>query len=247
MSVESDNTASRRVLWVLTAGLAAVLAGVFSGTAEGSDNDLTLVKVEEDWVALVSQPEHGICSPQITNVISPGQSLTGVFGILQVNHRNATNFLEGGLQIQGWVNESLISHSNVSRTAKLTRNSDNIRYTVTMEAVSDGVRFGVTNGRSRTWGRFAASPVTVTVPSDNVSLETYSPDVSLANTQVNHGAHRVDIIYITNIRRTFSDGTTQTDATDRVLHRYQLNVEDVPVGTYEANPDDYNIDITEVE
>jgi hypothetical protein len=252
MSAETNRLNGRRVPCLATACVLTILFGGNSAaTAFQSGSETTggptLVKVEEDWVALVGQPETPICSPQITNIISPDQSLAGVFGLLQVNHRSSTSFLEGGLQVQGWVDQSLIGNSNVSRTAKLYRSADNLRYTVTMEAVSGGVRFGVQNGRSRTWGRFADTPVTTTVPLSDVSLADYSPDFSLANTQVNLGAHRIDIIYINNIRKTFSDGTTETDSTDRVLHRYQLSVADVPIDVYEANPDDYNQDITEVQ
>jgi hypothetical protein len=87
--------------------------------------------------------------------------------------------------------------------------------------------------------------VTVTVPVVAPSLEDYSPEVSVSNTNVNLGAHRVNILYMTAVRIRYSDGATVTDNTDRVLHRYQLSVEDVPVDTYEENPDDYNTDITE--
>ncbi len=205
----------------------------------------TLERVEEDWVALLAEPESAITSPQIMNFISPVQSTSGIFGLVQVNHRGAPEFSGGGLQVQGWVGSSLNSSKNASRTDVLTQNSDAVRYTVAMQKVSRGIRIELLNGSSRTWGRFATTPVSVTVPVDEPSLEEYSPDFSVANTSVNLGAHRVDLLYLTTTRRTYSDGQTVTDTTDRVIHRYQLSIEDISLAEYEQNPEDYNIEITE--
>ena len=129
--------------------------------------------------------------------------------------------------------------------AKLSRNSDNLRYTVAMEKVSNGIKFQLLNGRSRTWGTFAQTPVSVVVTVDAPSLEDYSPEYSVANTNVNVGAHRVDLLYLTATRFKYSDDAIVTDNTDRVVHRYQLNVVDIPVAAYEANPADYSVVITE--
>ena len=114
-----------------------------------------------------------------------------------------------------------------------------------MEKVSNGIKFQLLNGRSRTWGRFAQTPVSVVVNVEEPSLEEYSPEFSVANTNVNLSAHRVELLYLTATRFRYSDDETVTDNTDRVLHRYQLNVDDVPLAEYELNPDDYNTDITE--
>ena len=42
----------------------------------------TLERVEEDWVALLAEPESAITSPQIMNFISPVQSTSGIFGLV---------------------------------------------------------------------------------------------------------------------------------------------------------------------
>lgn len=135
--------------------------------------------------------------------------------------------------------------ADADKSSNLKRNSDNLRYTVAMEKVSNGIKFQLLNGRSRTWGRFAQTPVSVVVNVEEPSLEEYSPEFSVANTNVNLSAHRVELLYLTATRFRYSDDETVTDNTDRVLHRYQLNVDDVPLAEYELNPDDYNTDITE--
>jgi len=230
-----------RMIVVLSASL-DIISGA---TLFAQSTSASLVRVEEDWVALIAEPDAATSSPQIMNFISPLQSTSGVFGLVQVNHRGSPQFQGGGLQVQGWVGSWLSGSAQDTKTAVLYRNSDSLRYTVAMEKVSNGIRFELLDGRSRTWGRFAQTPVTVTVAVNNPTLEYYSPDFSVANTIVNLGAHRVDVIYLTASRKKYSDGTVVTDDTDKVIHRYQLSVEDVSLAAYEQNPNDYNIDITE--
>lgn len=221
------------------------VAGLLCSTDIAQSTEPTLVRIEEDWVALISEPDASTSSPQILNFISPTQSTTGVFGLMQVNHRGEPQFQSGGLQVQGWVGTSLSGSANTTTTAALNRNSDNLRYTVAMETAGDQIRFQLLNGRSRTWGRFAQTAVSVSVPSDSQGLDAYTPEFSVANTCVNLGSHRVQVLYLTAVRRAYSDGTIVTDTTDRFTHRYQLNIDDVVPEEYEASPEDYNTDITE--
>ncbi len=205
----------------------------------------SLIRVEEDWVGLVGEPDTGISSPQILNVISPNANLNGAFGLVQLNHRGSPDFVAGGQQVQGWIGDTQTSYMSGTKTAQLYRISDNIRYTVAMEKVATGIRFETYGGRSRTWGRFNSTPISVTVQTTDNNLDGYSTAFSTSNTTVNLGAHRIATLYITATRLHYSDGNVVTDLTDRFTHSYQLAIEDVPVDTYEANPEDYEVDITE--
>jgi len=205
----------------------------------------TLVRVEEDWILLVDEPDSPLASPQILNVISPNQNLDGIFGLVQLNHRSDPSFYAGGQQVQAWIGPSLVGYASGTKTAVLYRTADQITYTVSMERVSTGIRFQLKNGRSRTWGRFAWTPVSVTVPTTDKDLSAYTPEFSAANTTVVLGAHRITSFYINTTRRIYNDGSTVTDTTDRFTHRYQLSVEDVPIAEYQANPEDYEVDIAE--
>lgn len=230
----------------ITACAVVVLASlVSSGRVAAQTTTPELVHVEEDWVSLVGEPDSATSSPQILNVISPGQDQDGLFALVQINHRGAPDFVAGGQQLQAWIGPSLVGYGSGTKTAILNRNSDSVRYTISMEKVSNGIRFQLKNGRSRTWGRFATTPISVTVATPQNSLSAYSPDFSTSNTTVNLGAHRIAALYITATRMTYSDGQSVTDTTDRFTHRYQLSIEDVPVDIYEANPDEYEVDITE--
>jgi Flp pilus assembly protein TadG len=56
----------------------------------------------KDWLALIAETYAATSSPQIMNFISPLPSTSGVFGLVQVNHRGSPQFQGGGLQVQGW-------------------------------------------------------------------------------------------------------------------------------------------------
>lgn len=217
----------------------------FSAILCADDAERRLIRIEEDWVALIAEPDPSTSSPQILNVISPSQSTTEVFGLIQVNHRDQPAFSDGGLQVQVRRGSGLLGTAQSNRTATLSRSNDSLKYTVAMELTENGIRFELLNGTSRTWGRFAQTPVTVTVSDETSTLEHYSPEFSTENTCVNLGAHRVELLYLNTTRYTFDNGDVVTDGTDRVLHRYQLKVEDVTRAAYEANPDEYTMDITE--
>ena len=240
-SASNVNCRTQHLAFTLCLTLFLTLAD--SATAQSTGR--TLVRVEEDWVALIGEPDAATSSPQIMNFISPIQSTEGIFGLVQVNHRGAPDFHDGGLQVQGWVGSWMSGSLDANKYTKLNRSADNLRYTVAMEKVSNGIKFQLLNGRSRTWGRFAQTPVSVVVTVDEPSLEDYSPEYSVANTNVNLGAHRVELLYLTATRFKYSDDSTVTDNTDRVIHRYQLNVDDVALTEYQLNPDDYNAEITE--
>ena len=127
----------RHMACTLCLTLLLTLADPAAAQSTGS----TRVRVEEDWVALIGEPDPATSSPQIMNFISPIQSTEGIFGLVQVNHRGAPEFLDGGLQVQGWIGSWMSGSQNAGVLSKLSRNSDNLRYTVAMEKVSNGIRF----------------------------------------------------------------------------------------------------------
>lgn len=186
--------------------------------AFADDGERPLVHVEEDWVALIAEPDPSTSSPQILNVISPSQSTSDVFGLIQVNHRDQPTFNEGGLQVQVRRGANLLGTAQSNRTATLSRSSDSLKYTVAMELTENGICFELLNETSRTWGRFAQTPVRVAVTDDTRTFEDYSPEFSIENTCVNLGAHRVELLYLNTTRYTFDNDDVVTDTTDRVLH-----------------------------
>jgi hypothetical protein len=205
----------------------------------------TVTKVEEDWVALIRSPDSGNTTPQIVNVISPGGAHSDLTGIVELNHSSQPTFQAGGYQIQAWNGISLQAAERGSEYRSLYQSMDRIEYTITMEKTEEGLSFGIVNGKSKSWGRFAHRGDHASLTAPDVTLEQYRPEDSVASTNVNVGAHRVEILYLKAVRRHFSNGDVETDDTMRVIHRFQELVQVVSLSDYDRNADFYNIEIDE--
>lgn len=221
----------------------AVLLLATAAMAEDPD----IIRVEEDWVAYITNPDSGFGAPQITNVISPRPTTEGAFGIIELNHGSQPNFRSGGYQVQSWLGEFRNDYAFSEQTVALSRAYDKLVYTVCMELSGEKISFTLINGKSRTWGRFARDGITATAiaPAYGVSLSDYSPQFSVDNTTINVGAHRVALMYQSETRYYSADGLERTDTTARVLHRFREVVQFVSLEEYEANADYFNIEITE--
>ena len=204
-----------------------------------------IIRVEEDWVVYVSNPDAKVGAPQIVNVIAPQNSTVGPFGIVELNHGSEPNFQSGGYQIQSWVGDTNFDFEVSEETNQLVRNYDKLRYTVAMELLGDRIRFVLKDGRSRTWGRFATGGITADSPATATDLSKYDPQFSVDNTTINVGAHRVELMYQQETRYYSVNGLERTDQDPRVLHRYQEKVQFVSLEEYEKNEQYFNIEITE--
>jgi hypothetical protein len=87
--------------------------------------------------------------------------------------------------------------------------------------VNSGVlTFQVIDGTSTTWGPFGySSQVKVQTGWGVNNINSYTPDVSVANSGVAFAANRVQSLTIKEVRKTLSNGTTVTDSSDRVVHQ----------------------------
>lgn len=200
-----------------------------------------LIRVEEDWVALVRNPDDKIASPQVLICLTPDGTFEADYALLELNHASQPDWLAGGIQLQGWKGDVNTSILNAPTEAVLARYYDKILLT-TVIAIGDGhTEFAIKNGRSRTWGKFTnVWPVSVKVPSLRSDLSGYTREASVKNTHVTHGAHRVEMMYQRKVRYYYSDGTSKTDDTYRVLHRYQSLVEEMTLAEWEASKTEYN-------
>ncbi len=205
----------------------------------------TIVRIEEDWIAYVRNPDSTNGAPQIVNVISANQSTDGVFGMVEINHQSKPQFRSGGFQVQTWIGETNNSIVYSEAIGTLRANYDKLTYTVGVSLSADQFEVSISNGRSRTWGRFAQTPVVARAPRGSLTLADYTPQFSVDNTTVNVGAHRVELIYQRQVRYYTSEGLVHIDQTPRVIHRYQEVVQYVSLEDYEQNLSEFNIDITE--
>ncbi|MCA9047948.1 MAG: hypothetical protein KDA89_04430 [Planctomycetaceae bacterium] len=228
----------------LTLGLLATVSPARAQDAEDFDR-LSIIRVEEDWMAYINNPDPNTEAPQIANLISPVRSTDAPFGMVELNHRSLPSFSPGGHQVQTWLGEANHDVVTSSDTAELSIAYDKLEYTVAMELSGDRLLFTLKDGRSRTWGRFAHRGVTAISPSLNLTLKDYDPQFSVDNTTVNVGAHRVELVYQREVRYYSADRLEYKDTTPRILHRFKDVVQFVSLAEYEQNEQYFNIEITE--
>lgn len=203
------------------------------------------VRIEEDWVAYVRHPDSNICAPQIVNYLAISDAVDVPFALFELNHGSAPDFESGGLQVQTWAGDARYNYEKSTEGRRLYRDYDMVQYTVGVEIDGDDFRFKVSNGHSRSWGPFVETGLSATVPRLGGDLSDYRPQISVDNTTVNVGAHRLDMLVQYETRYYSEDGLQHTDEDDRIIHRFHELVQFVSLDEYEANQDEYNIDITE--
>lgn len=209
--------AIRKLAGYLTA--ATLVAGLSFG--QGIAEERQLVKVEEDWEVLITEADDASSSPQIINVIAPGQSLTGPYAMVEVNHSTFPYFSEGGLQLQGRRGDSLISAQSFASGQTLRHDYDRLKYTIGLRQYEDNLLLIVKNVASKSWGGNLKNDVMLLAfPRENFSLSDYSPEFSVSASSVHVGAHRVASMYMTKSRKFYSDDTVEEDTTIRYSKRY---------------------------
>lgn len=171
-------------------------------------DDPTIVKVEEDWELVVLIPEPERDSPQITTVISPWGSLSGLHAIFELNHSNYPDYCAGGMQLQVWYGTSLLTAKDAEVEGVLATENETITWTTSMRIDSGSLVFEVRNGNSNTWGAFGNTGyMKATLNTwwiDN--LNYYSPSVTVANSGVLFGENRVTSLSLKRVRYYTSDG-----------------------------------------
>ncbi len=204
------------------AGLMAMttlIVGLDSGKVNAEERQL--VKVEEDWEVLITEADEGSSSPQIINVIAPGQSLAGAYAMIEFNHSTFPYFSEGGLQLQGRRGDLLISSKSFATGQTLRHDYDRLKYTIGLRQYDDNMLVIVKNVASKSWGGSLKNNVMLLAfPREHFSLTDYSPDFSATASSVHVGAHRVASMYMTKSRKFYSDDTVEEDETVRYSKRY---------------------------
>ena len=143
--------------------------------------------------------------------------------------------MPGGFQVQSYDADTLVGSGNALSTKILRLRKDNVQYTCAMEITAERkLRYEMINGKSKTWGKFGgAGEIRVENPTTLTNLNAYDPAVSLKSTNVNRGAHRLDLLLMVRIRKYDGEGTLlQTVELNNAHHTYQAKVESVTLAEY---------------
>jgi hypothetical protein len=193
------------------------LAVPFAGQTAADVQSLgaTVIRVEEDWTLTVNQPSWETASPQVSTQMCRGTGATR-FCNFHLNSLDIPQYAQGGLQLQVWMGSTnLAAVPSDSRNIMDTPN-ETVTWTQYLKSSGNQLIFGISAASSQTWGDF--SGMQTVVPGSWTILDNYSSDYSVQNSGITFGANRVSSLTLTQVRRYYSDGSIQTDATTRVVY-----------------------------
>lgn len=208
----------RQARWFFTV-VALSLVAPYGNSVSAVDGSQQVVRVEETWELVVGDPDTETSGPQITCAISPVGNLYGRHCLLTLNHRNHPTFSAGGLQLQVWENESLVSARKHPNESLLATSGETVRWTMKMSLQDGGLIFDVDDGVSTTWGNFGTQGYLWDFTTANLpNLNGYDPAVSVANSGVGFASNRVQSLVLKKVRYVLSSGQIVDDNTARVAY-----------------------------
>ncbi len=200
-----------------------VTAIVWVGASLSADNGQPVTRIEEDWKIQFGVPDPDLDAPQVTLTISPAGSLDGPHAVFEVNHRTQPEYTAGGLQLQTWVGDSVLDCKSSHKTNVLSVTNDVATFTLSMQAQSGSVTFGVSNGNSTTWGQFGTSGwLSLSAPYSASDFSSYDSTTSLNNaySYVGFGSNRVLQVVRTAVRYYSNGVLVNNDTTQHVIYQY---------------------------
>ncbi|MFN0199654.1 MAG: hypothetical protein ACKVT0_23110 [Planctomycetaceae bacterium] len=200
--------------------VAVVVGAICVWTNSVFADEPSIVRIEEDWVVEVSNPEEELSSPQIITSMSSTDELADVHAIFELNHRTLPEYAAGGMGLQLWSNDTNLENRWSPKTASLSFEDETIYYTMRMELQEGNIDFEVRNGYSTTWSSFGNyGYLKVGTTTTQTSLSQYDPEVSVANSRIAFAKHRVQRFGILRVRYyTHDNQLVDVDYTDRMVH-----------------------------
>lgn len=215
----AHGVSQRRIRWLAAAAALIVLAGPAHVPADESDSD-PVIRVEEDWLLWVGEPNDAIYSPQFHTVMSPVGHTDSYFFQVTWNYRELPEFLPGGFQVQSWQGETDLDTQSIN-SVELSQTAETITWTQVLETNGAQIAFSVTDGVSSSWGQFGHPETTIIHDGSIPNLNRYSPDISQANSWITYGHNRVNLLKIRAVRYFGPNGLLHEDTTERVVHVFK--------------------------
>jgi len=202
---------------MFTATSMAVLAlAVAGGTAFAQSTTPPPDRIEEDWQLVIATPDPDLDGPQISTAMRADGNDSSPVVIFNLNYRDYPGYQPGGLQVKVWNNDQVDTASSQG-TAQCQTNNETITWTQRMSMSGGNVNYQILSGQSTTWGQFG-DQLAVSFAAPVSSLSGYSPDTSVARSDVSFESNRVTSMTLLQVR--YYQGTTllSTDTNPRSVN-----------------------------
>lgn len=205
----------KHFLLAISSGLLAIIVPA----ARSIDGEVDpVLRVEEDWVMVLNEPDDQVDSPQFHTVMSPFNHLDYNYAQVLWNYRELTRFTPGGVQLHSYYGES-VTQKRSMEYGQLSTTAETISWSQALSTDGAMLSFEVFNGSGATWGTFGRD-MRIDANANLADLNQYSPDVSAENACVTFGANRVESLIIHQVRYYHASGLVSVDTTPRVAFQY---------------------------
>ena len=175
----------------------------------------SVIRIEEDWSLVVNQPNSKSASPQISSQMARMPAAER-FCNFHLNSVDLPSFTEGGMQLQVWSGSSNLAVVTSSSVAVMQTPNEHVTWTQYLRQDGGQLKFGISAASSQTWGDFRG--MEVAIPGGFNGLDNYDVNYSVQNSGIMLGSNRVNSLTITAVRTYYSDGSMQTDSTQRKVY-----------------------------
>jgi hypothetical protein len=196
--------------------ITAILAYPISGLLAQSG---TIVpdQIQEDWQLVVGTPDVTGVGPQITTSMSPVSDDSTPFVAFDLNYREYPTFEPGGMQLQVWSGDQVLSTSSQG-TNQFNTTGETITWTQKMSIGNGTLFYHILHGQSTTWGSFGGpGQLKVSYPTTVSSLAGYTPATSVANSGASWESNLVTRLTLVQVRYYAAGQLIATDTTPRSI------------------------------
>lgn len=205
----------------------ALAALTFTAAPASAQTDplagVDVIRVEEDWILDVADPDPAADCPQIVTVFGPSDPETGTHCLFELNHGTLPGFIQGGMQIQVWWGDYLVGYQQQFAPTELYVAVERVSFSTVTKLHSGNLEMFIDNGESVTWGQFghhvATGQLKVQLGTSRTNLNNYDSENSVTHSKVSYGANRVNQFMRTEVRYYTAAGLHHTDEADRVVHQ----------------------------
>ncbi len=200
--------------FILVRNLVAAIVGTVCFVCSAGDvaaqQASSVTRVEEDWEMEVISASDDLTAPQIVMEMSPDNSQSGNYFTFEINHSTLPEFSNGGIQVHTWINDESHDFQNSPTSRTLERVRETIRWTQVLEVQDGSVDFSVRRFASTSIGHFQNDPLlTVSMPTSQGDLSSYSPQNSVDKTTVPYAQNRVRALWLKSVR--FYSGSSELE------------------------------------